>query len=262
MISENLHRDLAPERQKRVLEIIRQRNAVRVDELCEALSVSPATIRRDLEILEGEGLIRRVHGGAVDGMARLDEPFFDDKTGLASDEKSRIARKALAYIREGDTVYLDGGSTVLELARLLRERSDITVVTNSLRAALELAVCGPRLILLGGEFRRRSQTVVGTLTRSLLETIYLDVAFMGTIGITAAGLTTTDPNEAYTKQLVMTRSQQVVLLADCTKVGKVSFAHAGNPGEIHVMITDAGVDPQFVKAMKKAGVTVDMVGAG
>ena len=133
MNSENLHRDLAPERQKRVLEIVRQRNAVRVDELCEALSVSPATIRRDLEILEGEGSVRRVHGGAVDGHARLDEPLFDDKTGLAGEEKRRIARQAYVRIREGDTVYLDGGSTILELARLLRDRGDITVVTNSLR---------------------------------------------------------------------------------------------------------------------------------
>ena len=260
MNSENLHRDLAPERQKRVLEIVRQRNAVRVDELCEALSVSPATIRRDLEILEGEGAVRRVHGGAVDGQARLDEPLFDDKTGLAGEEKIRIARQAYARIREGDTIYLDGGSTILELARLLRDRGDITVVTNSLRAATELAASGPRLILLGGEFRRRSQTVVGTLTRSLLETIYLDIAFMGTIGVTEEGLTTTDPNEAYTKQLVMTRAQQVVLLADSTKIGKVSFAHAGNPADIAVMITDGGADPHFLKAMKKIGVTVEVVG--
>jgi DeoR/GlpR family transcriptional regulator of sugar metabolism len=179
---------------------------------------------------------------------------------LAGEEKRRIARQAYVRIREGDTVYLDGGSTILELARLLRDRGDITVVTNSLRAATELAASGPRLILLGGEFRRRSQTVVGTLTRSLLETIYLDIAFMGTIGVTEEGLTTTDPNEAYTKQLVMTRAQQVVLLADSTKIGKVSFAHAGKPGDIGVMITDGGADPHFLKAMKKIGVTVEVVG--
>jgi len=257
---ENLHRDLAPERQKRVLEIIRQRNAVRVDELCEALSVSAATIRRDLEMLEAEGCIRRVHGGAVDGQARLEEPLFDDKAGLAGTEKLGIARLALAHIREGDTIYLDGGSTILELARLLRDRSDITVVTNSLRAAVELASAGPRLMLLGGEFRRRSQTIVGTMTRSLLETIYLDVAFMGTIGVTEAGLTTTDPNEAFTKQLVMTRARRVVLLADSSKIGKVSFAHAGALSDIGVLVTDGGADPQFVKKIRKVGVTVEVAG--
>lgn len=258
MNTENLHRDLVPERQKRVLEIVRQRNAVRVDELCEALSVSPATIRRDLEMLEAEGVLRRVHGGAVGDHTRLEEPLFDDKTRLAGEEKVRIARQAYSHVREGDTVYLDGGSTILELARLLRERTDITVVTNSLRAASELAVSGPRLILLGGEFRRRSQTIVGTLTRSLLETIYLDTAFMGTIGVTEQGLTTTDPNEAYTKELVMTRAQKVVLLADSTKIGKVSFAHAGNPGDIGLMITDGGANPRFIKKLKKLGVAVEV----
>lgn len=261
MRSDVYHRDLAPERQKRVCDLIRQRNAVRVDELCEALSVSPATIRRDLEALEAEGAIRRVHGGAVDGQPRLEEPLFDDKTVLAGEEKRCIARQALAHIREGDTVYLDGGSTVLELARLLRDRCDITVVTNSLRAATELAAAGPRLILLGGEFRRRSQTVVGTMTCSLLETVYLNVAFMGTIGITEDGLTTTDPNEAFTKKLVMTRAQQVVLLVDSSKIGKVSFAHAGGPGDLGVLITDGGADMRFVKRLRKLGVTVEIAEA-
>ena len=253
------HRDLAPERQNRMLEILRQRGAVRVDELCEALGVSPATIRRDLEILESAGGLRRVHGGAVSGQSRLEEPLFDDKTGLADEEKRAIARTALAYIREGDTVYLDGGSTLLELARLLRDRGDITVVTNSLRAAAELAASGPRLMLLGGEFRRRSQTVVGTMTRATLDTIYLDVAFMGTIGLDLeAGLTTTDPNEAFTKQLVMTRARRVVLLADSSKIGKVSFAHAGALDAIGVFITDRGADGAFLKRARKLGLAVEV----
>ncbi|HAS83886.1 MAG TPA: hypothetical protein DCS43_14725 [Verrucomicrobia bacterium] len=125
---------------------------------------------------------------------------------------------------------------------------------------MELASAGPRLMLLGGEFRRRSQTIVGTMTRSLLETIYLDVAFMGTIGITEAGLTTTDPNEAFTKQLVMTRARRVVLLADSSKIGKVSFAHAGALSDIGVLVTDGGADPQFVKKIRKVGVTVEVAG--
>ncbi len=243
----------------RVLQIVRQRGAVRVDELCEALSVSPATVRRDLEILETGGGIHRVHGGAVSGGGRLDEPMFDDKTSLAGEQKVRIARQALMNIHEGDTVYLDGGSTLLELTRLLRERNDITVVTNSLRAAAELAATGPRLILLGGEFRRRSQTVVGTLTRSMLETLFLDVAFMGTIGIDLeAGLTTTDPNEAFTKQLVMTRARRVVLLADSSKIGKISFAHAGALEAISVFITDAGADHAFLNRARKLRLTVEI----
>lgn len=258
MTDENLHRDLVPERQKRLFSLIREHGAVRVDELCETLSVSPATIRRDLEMLEAAGGIRRVHGGAVFGGTRLEEPLFDDKTSVAGEEKQAIARQALEHIRDGETVYLDGGSTVLELAKLLRDRDDLTIVTNSLRAAAELAAHGPRLMLPGGELRRRSQTVVGAMTRFFLETIYIDVAFMGTIGMGEKGLTTTDPGEAFTKQQVMERSQRVILLADSGKVGKVSFAQAGTLDDLDVFITDAGVNKQFLKHARQRGLEIEI----
>ena len=201
-------KDLAPERQKQIEGLTRSRGGVRVEELSRELEVSPATIRRDLEALERAGRIRRVHGGAISVESRLDEPLFDDKTSLSAKEKEAIAREAFGLIADGDTIYLDGGSTVLELARLVRVRADVTVVTNSLRAAMELSGHGPRLILVGGELRRLSQTVVGVLTRAMLEQLHLDKAFMGTIGLTVEdGMTTTDPQEAFTKQLVMEHSR-------------------------------------------------------
>ncbi|MFU8780408.1 MAG: DeoR/GlpR family DNA-binding transcription regulator, partial [Kiritimatiellia bacterium] len=203
--------------------------------------------------------LQRVHGGAVSGGGLLDEPLFDDKTAVAGEEKRAIARQAMRHMNTGDTVYLDGGSTLLELAKLLRERSDITIVTNSLRAAGELSASGPRLILLGGELRRRSQTITGPLTRMLLESISLDVAFMGTIGVTLESMTTTDPGEAYTKELVMARSKRVVLLADSQKVGKVSFAAAGKLTAVSVVITDSRVNPGFVRDVRKNGVVLEIV---
>lgn len=175
-------KDLAPQRLDHLRDLIRQSGVIRVEELCRQLGVSPATVRRDLDQLEKSGAIRRVHGGAVSVESRLDEPLFDNKTSIAAKEKHRIAQAALEFVAAGDTVYLDGGSTVLELARLLRERTNITVVTNSLRAASELSGRGPRLIVIGGELRRLSQTVVGPLSRHVLEGLHLDKAFMGTIG--------------------------------------------------------------------------------
>ena len=182
------------------------------------LNASPATVRRDLARFEELGEVQRVHGGAVSMDSRIEEPLFDAKTSIATKEKQRIARAALPYIEADDTIYLDGGSTVLELARLLRDRTNITVVTNSLRAANELAGRGPKLILVGGELRRLSQTIVGSMTRLMLAGLHMDKAFMGTIGLSLdKGLTTTDPCEAYTKELVMTQARQVILLVDSSK---------------------------------------------
>lgn len=250
-------RDLAPQRHDRLRAALRQNRVVRVEDLCRELNASPATVRRDLDHLEKIGEIQRVHGGAVSVESRLQEPLFDAKTSIAVKEKRRIAQAALELIKPDETVYLDGGSTVLELARLLRDRTNVTVATNSLRAAHELAGHGPRLIVIGGELRRLSQTVVGPLTRHVLNELHLDKAFMGTMGLSLReGLTTTEPGEAFTKELVMERAREVILLADSSKVGKVSFAHAGNLAKVHTLITDAKIDRQFARALGKKGVKV------
>lgn len=246
---------LAPQRWDNLRALIRDRGVIRVEDLCRQLKVSAATVRRDLDQLERSGAIRRVHGGAVSLDSRLDEPVFADKTSLAAREKRRIAEAALTFIEPGDTIYLDGGSTVLELARLLRERANLTLVTNSLQAAQELAGQGPRLILIGGELRRLSQTLVGPLTRLMLQDLHLDKAFMGTIGFSLKeGLTTTDPGEAFTKELVMEQARRVIVLADSSKAGKVAFARAGRWENVHTLVTDKQVDKSFVKEFNKKGI--------
>lgn len=252
------HKELAAERLDRLRAILRETAIVRVDELCAALDVSPATVRRDLEELERRGEARRVHGGAVSvGKKHYEEPVFDDKTAIAYEEKQRIARSAAELIGPRDTVYLDRGSTVLELARLLRDYSGITVVTNSLRAASELAGSGPQLILIGGELRRLSQTMVGPLTRFMLEALRIDKAFMGTIGISLVeGLTTTDAGEAYTKELVMQRAVEVVLLADRSKVGVETFAHAGKLEDVKTLVSDAALPEEYAAYCAAHGVEV------
>lgn len=250
-------KDLAPKRLERLRRILSQDQVVRVEELAGQLRVSPATIRRDLDELESLGEIRRVHGGAVSTGSRLEEPLFDDKTSVAAKEKRRIAEAALRYIQPNDTIYLDGGSTVLEVARLLKDRSNVTVVTNSLRAAIELAGRGPRLILIGGELRRLSQTMVGALTRFTLRELRVDKAFMGTIGLSLEeGLTTTDPGEAYTKELVTEHAREVIVLADSSKAYKVSFTRAGQLGRVRVLITDSRIDRRFCRELRKRGVEV------
>jgi DeoR family fructose operon transcriptional repressor len=251
------HKDLAPQRWEQLRSLFRQNRVVRVEDICRQLRVSPATARRDLELLSERGEVQRVHGGAVLVESRLEEPLFDAKTSIALREKQRIAQAALPFVKPGDTVYLDGGSTVLELARLLRDHANLSVVTNSLRAAIELAGRGPRVILVGGELRRLSQTIVGPLTRLTLQEIHVDTAFMGSIGLAIEeGLTTTDPSEAYTKKLVMEQARQVVLLADSSKAGKVSFANAGKLDDLDVLITDGKLGKEFVRHLAEKNIKV------
>jgi DeoR/GlpR family transcriptional regulator of sugar metabolism len=248
---------LAAERQAAVRRIVGERGVVRVDELCAGLGVSAATVRRDLAVLERRGWVRRVHGGAVSLDSRLTEPVFEDKTAIAAAEKQRIAEAALTRIKPNDSVFLDGGSTVLALARLLADRNGITVVTNSLRVAGTLSGGGPRLIVVGGELRRLSQTFVGAMTKAVLEQLHVDTAFMGTIGLCPTrGLTTTDPREAFTKELVIRRAHQVVLLADGTKLDKVSFVKFASCSDVDVVITDSGAPRRALGGVRKQGCEV------
>jgi len=198
-----------------------------------------------------------VHGGAVAIDERLDEPHFDAKAATAADEKLRIAGRAVELLAPDDTVYLDSGSTVLAVARLLHGWTRLTVVTNSLPVAHELAGRGPRLIVIGGELRATSRALVGPLTRLLLEALHVDRALMGTFALSLEdGLTTTDPSEAFTKQLVMSRAREVILLADSHKMGTRSFVDAGGIGAIDILVTDTGIDERTARTLKRRGIRV------
>ncbi len=249
--------DLAAQRRQRLSLIVESRRAVRLDELSSALGVSQATVRRDLNALASAGKVRRVHGGAVAADERLDEPHFDVKAGAAAPEKHRIAERAVELLAPDDTVYLDSGSTILAVARLLHGWSRLTVVTNSLPAASELAGRGPRLIVIGGELRATSRALVGPLTRLLLEELRVDRALMGTFAFSLDdGPTTTDPSEAYTKRLVMTRAREVILLADSTKMGTRSFVSAGRLDDVDTIVTDDGIDDRLVRTLTRRGIRV------
>jgi len=237
--------------------MVESRRAARLEELSAALGVSQATVRRDLDELARSGRLRRVHGGAVAVDDRPSELHFDAKAAEAAPEKERIAARAIELLAPDDTVYLDSGSTVLAAARLLHGWNRLTVVTNSLPVATELSGRGPRLVVIGGELRATSRALVGPLTRLLLDTLRVDRALMGTFAFSLEdGLTTTDPSEAYTKQLVISRAREVILLADSRKIGTRSFVAAGRLDDVDVLVTDTGIDGRVVRALSKRGVRV------
>ena len=251
-------RELAAERTDHIRELLQEQRVVSVATLCRETGASAATIRRDLVDMENRGLLQRVHGGAISSISRLDEPLYDDKAHLASEEKLAIAALAVQHVSPNHTLFLDGGSTVLALARMLEERTDITVVTNSLGVAISLCGRGPRLILTGGELRRRSQTLVGSLTEPLLNQLHVDCAFMGTIGLSIKdGLTTTDPREAQTKSLVFAHAQKIIMLADSSKFGKTSFVRFGDLKALNTIITDGGAKNAMLTPFRKMGIKIE-----
>ena len=228
-----------------------------ISELSGELGVSEATVRRDLEQLEAKGVLRRVHGGAELLSLRKEEPVYEEKASLNALEKSRIAELAAKFINDSDTIFLDGGSTVLELAKNLPRKKDLTVVTNSLMAAFELMEKECRLVLVGGEFRKLSRTLVGPLTGKILEGLRFSKAFLGTLGFDPEeGLSTTSINEAYTKELVMRQSERVIVLADSSKIGCSSFVRNGALEDIDILVTDGKIPPGALNILKDHNIEV------
>lgn len=247
---------LSAERERLILQAL-SNDVGTITDLSAQLNVSEATVRRDLQSLEEQGKARRVHGGAVRVQFPRTEPIFAKKATFHADEKEQIAKFALEFIDDDDSIFLDGGSTVLTLARKLDQRKNLTIVTNSIMAAAELMESPHRLILLGGEFRAISRTLVGPLTAQIVNSLHINKAFMGTIGFTAeSGISTTDPGEAYTKELIMRRAGKVIVLADSSKIGAPSFVTSGSIKDIDVVISDCNISEQVVKKLTKQHVEV------
>ena len=249
------HRMLTAEREQRILQLLKANEVMTVSAISQRLGASEATVRRDLQSMHERGLLERIHGGATYKSERVSEPLFKDKESLNADAKTAIAVSALELIKDNDTIFIDGGSTLLKLVQLLDERRNLTVVTNSLMAAALLMESGHKLILTGGEFRAISRTLIGPLSAGVLNEIAVDAAFMGTLGFTVEdGMSTTDANEAFTKSLAMKRARKVVLLADRTKLGRNSFAKCAN-GKIDVLVTD-GIDDEMRKKLEDKNISV------
>jgi DeoR family transcriptional regulator of aga operon len=248
------------ERLNAILEELASDGAVGVAELVARLGVSAATVRRDLELLEEQRLLTRTHGGAV-GHGVLYELPLRYKSARHHDEKRRIAAAAAVLVEDGAAVGLTGGTTCTEVARELVERQRLTVVTNALNIAGELAIRpNLKLVVTGGYARPESYELVGPLAERSLAGLNLDVVFLGTDGISReAGLTTHHEVEAHTDLALIERARRVVVVADSSKIGLVAFAQICPIERIHELITDAGAPAAKVAELREAGVAVTTV---
>jgi DeoR/GlpR family transcriptional regulator of sugar metabolism len=249
------------ERRERIIEALRQNDAVTVADLSEWLNVSDVTIRKDLQHLEDQGYLTRVRGGAVfSGRGQL-ELRFAARQQICLEEKRRIALRAVEYVRPGATIYLDASSTVYQMARLLRNLSDLTVVTTGLYAALELSFAPDvTTIVVGGILRRQSSSVVDLLSPEVLRRLHVDIAFLSCRGFTVEhGMMESDLREAQLKRGMALTAQQVVALADHTKMGDVFIASSLLPEEIDVLLTDSGLSPEHQTAIEEAGLRLEIL---
>lgn len=246
---------LAGQRQLLILEEVRLRGAVRVAELTELLDVSDMTVRRDLDVLAGAGLVDKVHGGATAaGRLSTEEPGFEAKSHRQLDEKEAIARAAAALIEPGQAVGLTAGTTTWRLAHHLADISDLTVVTNSIQAANVLhRERRPDLtVILTGGVRTPSDALVGPIAATTLRSLHVDVLFMGVHGMTAdAGFTTPNLLEAETDQAFVASAERVVVTADHTKWGVRGLSRIARLEDASMLVTDDGLAGDAQAALRE-----------
>jgi DeoR family transcriptional regulator, aga operon transcriptional repressor len=243
-----------------ILERLAQTGSVAVGPLARDLSVSSATIRRDLELLDSQRLMTRTHGGAV-ARGLLYELPLRYKAARHQEEKLRIARAAAEYVTEGAAVGLTGGTTTTEVARAIADRPALTIVTNALNIASELVIRpNLKLVIPGGVARSESYELVGPLAEASLHTLNLNVVFVGVDGIAVgAGLTTHHDVEANTNRVLIERAQRVVVVADSSKLDRVTFARICGVDRVDVLITDEKAPRAVLEALEHAGVTTVIV---
>jgi DeoR family transcriptional regulator of aga operon len=248
------------ERLDTILTDLRTHGSVGVAELARALDVSETTVRRDLELLEEQRLLSRTHGGAITRGVAYELPLRY-RSAHHADEKRRIAVAAGELVQDGLAVGLTGGTTTTEVARVLAEREHLTVVTNAINIASDLAIRpNIKLVVTGGVARSESYELVGPQAEATLAGMNLDVAFIGVDGVDArTGLTTHHEIEAHTNRALIARARRVVAVADHTKIGRVTFARICDIREVHTLITDDGADGEALAAI--AGADVEIIRA-
>ncbi|MBN2146692.1 MAG: DeoR/GlpR transcriptional regulator [Anaerolineales bacterium] len=249
------------ERQQQLISLLEERKRLSVVQICERFSVSEATARRDLEMLASQGLLQRVHGGAIPvGRATPELPLLERSAEQAS-EKERIGKAAAAMIHDYETIFLGSGTTVLEIAKNIRERKSLTVITNSLPVVNTLSgIPDISVIVLGGMLRDSELSFIGHITEQALAEVRAEKVFIGTRAISIEhGLTNDYLPEALTDRAILKAGLHVTVVADHTKCGVVSTAYLAPLTSMHTLVTDRDTDPEFILALEESGIQVVVV---
>jgi DeoR family fructose operon transcriptional repressor len=250
---------LAEERRFRIREILSTQRTITASDLCMALGVTAATVRRDLAALEQDGVLVRSHGGAVSRMSSTSfQPSYETLSHSHAAEKEAIARAAEDLVLDGETVFLEGSTTVYELARRLHQRHRLTVVTNSPTIVCQLQKSsGVTVLCTGGDLQKDTFYFSGEWAQRALSEIRLDKAILGVSAIDVSyGVSTANHAEAQIKKMITRAAKTRIALADHSKFGAQSFAYVGPVEDIDVLVTDSSTDPKHIRALREAGIEV------
>ena len=232
-----------------------------VGDLARQFETSQVTIRKDLEVLDTNGLLHRTHGGALpSGEGALLDPTLREKEKLHRREKLHIAEAAVGMVQEGQVVILDSGTTTTAIARALRHFHNLTIVTNAVNIASELSGAELEVILTGGALRKNSFSLVGPIAEDTLRKLNADILFLGVDGFDVHyGLSTPNILEAKVNRIMVEISKKVVAVCDSSKFGRRSLARILPPSAMHHVITDGGVPKSDLRALEEAGIEVTLV---
>jgi DeoR/GlpR family transcriptional regulator of sugar metabolism len=249
------------ERHKEILEILDLNGSTSVSQLAARFQVSEMTIRRDLVILEKQGFLQRIHGGAVSNRGRSYEPPFIIRQVKKIDEKRRIGEAAAALVNIGESLILDVGTTTLEMAKHLIKKHNITVITPSLHIInLLLEQPGIRLIVPGGIIRKGELSLVGNLTERTFQDFFVDKLFLGVGAIdTQVGLTEFNLEDAEVKKAMLRSAKEIIVLADSSKFGQVAFASICPLRMVNRIITDRYLEPSIFEELRSQKIEVILV---
>jgi DeoR/GlpR family transcriptional regulator of sugar metabolism len=247
-----------PERQKQILSLLTRQGRLRVAEIVEQFSISEATARRDLETLASQGKAQRVHGGVITAEQAPPELPILEREEEQANEKARIGRAAAGLVADKETIFLGSGTTVLEVARNLRDHKGLTVITNSLPVLNALAGLQEiTVISLGGMLRESELSFIGHITEQALTEVRVDKVIMGTRGVSLEhGLTNDYLQETLTDRAILKIGREVIIVADYSKVNRVATALLAPLNAITMLVTDQKTDKKFLQALKKQGIQI------
>jgi DeoR/GlpR family transcriptional regulator of sugar metabolism len=247
---------LAETRRRRLLELITRQGFATLEELVKVIGVSESTIRRDLETLDLSGSIKRTHGGAIYTGEVRSMPAFEERTATAAAEKRAIGLAAAGLLEDGDTVLLDGGTTTMEVARALVGRR-LQVVTNSLPIAQLLASSQQTdLILIGGYIYPRTGVALGPLAIAAMQSIRVRTAILGAGGIVAEGIYNSNSLLVETERQMTDCGQEVMIVADHTKFGRLALARLCGLEEVDQLVVDSALSDRDQAMLEQAGVSI------